>query len=155
VAVGLIEHKLGIRLTDVEAVTRAAVLQALGSGTADAALLVSPTLTPGGAPVRPIVTFGAERHEAFGGVPAFAELTGNRHDAFTMSLGLFGPQGVSPKGSAAITAAARKAAAAPETVSAAASFGIPLHISDAAVLEEAGRRNRALIKRIGMQPGQR
>lgn len=155
VAVGLIEHKLGIRLADVEAVTREAVLQALGSGTADAALLVSPTLAPGAAPVRPIVTFGATRYRPFGTVPTFAELTGDRHDAFTMSLGLFGPQGVSPKASAAITAAARKAAAAPETKQAATGFGIPLHISDATVLEEASRRNRALIKRIGMQPGQR
>lgn len=155
VAVGLIEHKLGLRLTDVEALTRGAVLEALGGGAADAAILVSATLTPGAAPVRPIVTFGAERHQAFGTVPAFAELTGDRHDAFVMSLGLFGPQGVSPQAGAAITAAARRAAAAPETIAAAATIGLPLHVSDAAVLEEASRRNRALIKRIGMQPGQR
>lgn len=155
VAVGLIEHQLGTRLVDVEALTREAVLTALAAGTADAALMVSATLTPGAAPVRPIVTFGAERHRPFGTVPAFAELTGNRRDAFTMSLGLFGPQGVTPKAAAAITTAARKAAGNPATVAAAATLGIPLHVSDAAVLEEASRRNRALIKRIGMQPGQR
>lgn len=155
VAVGLIEHKLGIRLTDVEALTREAVLQALGSGGADAALMVSPAIPPGAAPVRPVVTFGAERHRPFGTVPTFAELTGNRRDAFTMSLGLFGPQGVSPQGAAAITAAAGRAAAAPETMSAAAALGIPLHVGDAGVLEEASRRNRALIKRIDMQPGKR
>jgi tripartite-type tricarboxylate transporter receptor subunit TctC len=98
VPVALMEKALGTRFRDVVAQNRNEVLAALADKRAEAGLLVTITLLPANnfitPPVRPIVTFGAERNRLMPQVPTLQESTGQRKASITTAIALFGPPGM-------------------------------------------------------------
>jgi tripartite-type tricarboxylate transporter receptor subunit TctC len=159
VPLALMERALNVHFTDVEASTRADILDALDAGRADAGFLVSATLLPGplpfmsAPPVRPIVTFGAQRSPALKEVPTFAASIGpqphaRRHNAITSALALFGPPGMKP---AAVKRLVAEFAAAETAAKQGGSFVarvIPLSVGNAALLRETMARDQRVIKEV-------
>ena len=98
VPLALMEKALGVHFKDVAAADRNAILAALAGKKADAAFLVTATILPenGAAapPVRPIVTFGAQRNPRLQQVPTFQEQIGKPHNATTTAIAVFGPSGL-------------------------------------------------------------
>lgn len=97
VPLALMEKGLGVRFNDLTAATRGEILAALSAKKADAAFLVTVTLLPGGGeapPVRPLVTFGAQRNPRLAQLPTFQEQIGKPHNSITTAIAAFGPSGL-------------------------------------------------------------
>jgi len=152
VPLALMEKALGVRFTDVAALGRAEILDALATTKADAGFLVTGTLLPApnapAPPVRALVTFGAQRNPGLKQVPTFQEAVGQPHNSITSAIALFGPAGMKPATLAAIAAdfaAAGKAAGASGAI---AASRLPIEIGDAALLRETMARDAGVIKRV-------
>lgn len=96
-----------------------------------------------------LLTSGARRHPLLPETPTLAEITGEPRLSFTMSVGLFGPPGLSD-GTAAQLAAAFAAAGRDEEVRAQAwRMALPLKVEDAEVLKQAMARTRRVARDLG------
>lgn len=160
IAIAMMERVLGVHFKDVIAQQRSEILAALKSNKADAGFLETPTLdaTPQSPapPVRPIVTFGAERNP-IAQVPTFQEAIGpqppdRRHNSITSAVGLFGPPGMPPTVVGRVVAEFTAAADIAKQ-SGALAGPFPIEIGDTAVLRQTMARDAAVMKElIGTKP---
>ena len=161
ISIQMMERVLGVRFKDVIAQQRSEILAALKSNKADAGFLEAPTLGPApqspAPPVRPIVTFGAERNPGLDPVPTFKDAIGpqppsQHHNSITSSVGLFGPPGMPPAAVDRVLARFNAAAAVVKQGGAAAG-PIAIEIGDTAVLRETMARDAAVMKELmGRKP---
>lgn len=149
VVAALIKQTYGVDPTAVIAPTRQDAIETLVSGRADIGLMVTASVLPGSdIPVRPLVTFGAERNPKLPDVPTFAEISGDKHNDFTVSVALFAPPGTSEATVASLSKAATAAAADPAVQRDAAATNYPLAVGGPSLVEETIARDRALVQRI-------
>src|SRR6266699_3261385 len=92
----MLEKKFGLSFTDKVVGTRAQILEALASGEADAGFLTTITLLPSAdatpPPVRPLLTFGAQRNPKLPSVPTFKERSGEPKGSVTTAISMFAPR---------------------------------------------------------------
>jgi tripartite-type tricarboxylate transporter receptor subunit TctC len=150
VPLALMEKALGVHFNDVAAASHDDVLAALATKKADAAFLITATLLPdAGAeapPVRPLVTFGAQRNPRLAQVPTFQEQVGKPHNSTTTAIAAFGPSGLDAVAvKRLITAfvdAGRAAKSAP------GANRLAIEVGDAALLRQTMERDAHVIKEV-------
>jgi len=150
VPIALMEKALGVRFKDVAAADRGAILAALAGKKAEAAFLVTATILPGSGaaapPVRPIVTFGAQRNPRLPQVPTFQEQIGKPHNATTTAIAVFGPSGLDAVAVKRLTTdfveAGRAAKAAP------GANRLAIEVGDAALLRQTMERDARVINEV-------
>jgi tripartite-type tricarboxylate transporter receptor subunit TctC len=150
VPLALMEKALGVHFKDVAAADRDAILAALAGKKADAAFLVTAMILPGNGaaapPVRPIVTFGAQRNPRLPQVPTFQEQIGKPHNATTTAIAVFGPSGLDAVAVKRLTTAFLDAGRAAKANPAAAR--LPIEVGDAALLRQTMERDARVIKEV-------
>jgi tripartite-type tricarboxylate transporter receptor subunit TctC len=148
VPLALMEKALGVHFNDIQATTRADVLAALAAKKADAAFLITATLLPGGetAPVRPLVTFGAQRNPRLSQVPTFQEQVEKPHNSTTTAIVVFGPSGLDAVAVKRLTTDFVDAGPAAKAAPGAARLGI--NVGDAALLRQTMDRDARVIKEV-------
>jgi len=95
-----------------------------------------------------LLTSGARRHPLLPETPTLAEITGQPRQAFTMSVGLFGPPGLSAETVAALGAAFAAAGKDEQARAQAWRMALPLAVEDAQVLKEAMARTRRVAREL-------
>jgi len=84
-------------VTDIDAPGNDRIIEAVRSGSAGIGIVTTDSIAAvavrGGEAPTVLATFGAARSPAFPAVPTFAELTGDRHRAYTFSYSVFAPPG--------------------------------------------------------------
>lgn len=150
VPLALMERALGVHFNDVPAMTRADILAALAGKKADAAFLITTTLIPGFTaeppPVRPIVTFGAQRNPRLQQVPTFQEQVGKPHNATTTAIAAFGPSGLDAVAVKRLTTAFLEAGRAAGSAPGAGRLAV--EVGDAALLRQTMERDARVIKEV-------
>ena len=150
VPLALMERALGTRFKDLAAATRADVLAALASKKADAAFLITATLLPAPGidppPVRPLVTFGAQRNPRLPQVPTFQEQVGKPHNSITTAIAAFGPSGLDAVAVKRLTTYFVDAGRAAKSAPGAARLAID--VGDAALLRQTMERDAHVIKEV-------
>ncbi len=129
-----------------------ALIKAVQAGEVDLGVARSNALIPS-AKVRPppvslLATFGAARNPARPGVPTFAELTGQRTNAFTVSAAVFGPPGLDSRSARRVVQALEAAASVRSVVDAARDLNIPLAIAGSDLLSQSMAREARVIDRV-------
>ncbi|HSQ03224.1 MAG TPA: tripartite tricarboxylate transporter substrate binding protein, partial [Burkholderiales bacterium] len=103
--------------------------------------------------LRPIVSWGAKRHEAYPNVPTFKEL--GYDIEYYIWAGMFGPKGISEANLKVLRDAVRKAVADPDFKSAMDKVSSPIQYLDAPEFrkywEADAKRLAAVVKAIGRQ----
>jgi tripartite-type tricarboxylate transporter receptor subunit TctC len=152
IELAMLEKASGIRFEDKPLATRAEILAALESGEADAGFLITVTLLPtaqGAAPpVRPILTFAAQRNPGFPEVPTFkeSEAKNRKGAAIASAIAMFAPRRTPKPVVAAMAALLRDIAAEPAIKEAAASRNYPLAVAPAAAVSDAMARVTRMIE---------
>jgi tripartite-type tricarboxylate transporter receptor subunit TctC len=150
VPLALMEKVLGTHFSDIPATTRDDVLAALAAKKADAAFLIAATLLPGPGvevpPVRPLVTFGAQRNPRLAQVPTFQEQVGKPHNSITTAIAAFGPSGLDAVAVKRLTTDFVDAGRAAKAAPGAARLGID--VGDAALLRQAMERDARVTREI-------
>jgi tripartite-type tricarboxylate transporter receptor subunit TctC len=150
VPLALMEKALGVHFKDVAATNRDDILAALAAKKADAAFLITVTLLPGAGveapPVRPLVTFGAQRNPRLAQVPTFQEQIGKPHNSITTAIAAFGPAGLDAVAVKRLTTdfvdAGRAAKSAP------GANRLMIDVGDAALLRQTMERDARIIKEV-------
>ncbi len=152
VALAILAKRLGLPFAFSSRPTLAAILRDLDSGAVDAAIIFTRVLTFAEykGDYRALVTFGAERSPLLrNAVPTMAELSGERHDAFTTSVALFGPPAMDPETVLSIAAAFFRGVSADNDVMAAAvASGVDIVLKDASVVDETMERDQNVVQRV-------
>jgi len=147
--VAMLEKKFGLSFVDKVVGTRAQILEALASGEADAGFLATITLPPSAdappPPVRPILTFGAQRNPKLGKVPTFRERAGDPKGSITSAISLFAPRTMPHEFVVTITRVLDEVAAEPAIKQAAAADNFPLEVMPASVVAAEIARSARLI----------
>jgi tripartite-type tricarboxylate transporter receptor subunit TctC len=149
VPLALMEKALGVHFNDVPASTRDDILGALAAKKADAAFLITATLLPGAGavpPVRPLVTFGAQRNPRLAQVPTFQEQIGKPHNSTTTAIAAFGPSGLDAVAVKRLTTAFLDAGRAAK--SAPGANRLLIDVGDAALLRQTMERDARIIKEV-------
>ncbi len=122
----------------------------LAAKRADAAFLITVSLVPGAGaevpPVRPIVTFGAQRNPRLAQVPTFQEAIGKPHNSITTAIATFGPSGLDAVAVKRLTTDFLDAGRAAKSAPGAARLGI--EVGDAALLRQTMDRDARVIKEV-------
>ncbi|GAB5470629.1 MAG: tripartite tricarboxylate transporter substrate binding protein [Rhodospirillales bacterium] len=143
-------HNLPFTYSSRETVTE--LFRDLDSGSTDAAIVFTRVLAfpefKGG--YRALATFGADRSQLLRrSVPTLSELSGERTDAFTTSVALFGPPAMDPEVVARIEAAFfRGVSSDPKVLEVAVATGLDIVLKDADVVEETMARDQNVVKRV-------
>lgn len=149
VPLALMEKALGVHFNDIAATTRDDILTALATRKADAGFLITATLLPGAGltppPVRPLVTFGAQRNPRLQ-VPTFQEQIGKPHNSITTAIAAFGPSGLDAVAVKRLTTDFIDAGRAAKSAPGAGRFAID--VGDAALLRQAMERDARVIKEV-------
>lgn len=152
VPLALMEKALGVHFNDVAAATRDDILAALATKKADAAFLITVTLLPGAGagaeppPVRPLVTFGAERNPRLQQVPTFQEQIGKPHNSITAAIAAFGPSGLDAVAVKRLTTDFADAGRAAKSSPGAGRLAID--VGEAALLRQTMQRDARVIKEV-------
>jgi len=148
--VAMLEKKFGLSFADKVVETRAQILEALASGEADAGFLATITLLPSanGAPppVRPLLTFGAQRNPKLPTVPTFKERSRDPKGSVTTAISMFAPRTLRKEIATAIEAVMGEIAAEPAIRKAAAADNFPLEVGPASAVAAEIARGARLIK---------
>jgi tripartite-type tricarboxylate transporter receptor subunit TctC len=148
--VAMLEKKFGLSFTDKVVGTRAQILEALASGEADAGFLTTITLLPSAdaapPPVRPLLTFGAQRNPKLPAVPTFKERSGDPKGSITSAISVFAPRTLRKDVATTIEAVMAEIAAEPAIRKAAAADNFPLEIGPASAVAAEIARGERLIK---------
>jgi tripartite-type tricarboxylate transporter receptor subunit TctC len=147
--VAMLEKKFGLSFTDTVVGTRAQILEALASSTADAGFLTTITLLPSAdaapPPVRPLLTFGAQRNPKLPTVPTFKERSGDPKGSITSAISVFAPRTLRKEVVTTIEAVLAEIAGGPAIRKAAAADNFPLEVGPAsAVVAEIARGARLI-----------
>jgi tripartite-type tricarboxylate transporter receptor subunit TctC len=146
----MLEKKFGLSFTDKVVGTRAQILEALASGEADAGFLTTITLLPSAdatpPPVRPLLTFGAERNPKLPAVPTFKERSGDPKGSITSAISVFAPRTLRKEAVTTIEAMMAEIAAEPAIRKAAAAANFPLEVGPASAVAAEIARGARLIK---------
>lgn len=151
VAERLLADVLATVFQEVRETGPAAIFAAVAEGRADLGL-VPTNLIEGlnarssGSKVVPVVTFGARRSPRYPETPAFPELSGDRHEDYTIALGLFGRADVPEAFAGAVLRALRAAETDPEIAAAPNREDFPIRVHDAEVLKQSVEREVRLLK---------
>jgi tripartite-type tricarboxylate transporter receptor subunit TctC len=145
----MLEKKFGLTFVDAVVGTRAQILEALASGEADAGFLATITLLPSAdttpPPVRPILTFGAQRNPKLAKVPTFKERAGDPKGAITSAISVFAPRTMPSEFVTTIAGVIAEVAAEPAIKKAAAAENFPLEVMPAAAVAAEMARSARLI----------
>jgi tripartite-type tricarboxylate transporter receptor subunit TctC len=145
-----LEHALGRTFHNRLRGNRQEILAALAGGQADVGLLATVTLEPPpGAPpltVRPIVTFGPERHPGLPDVPTFAEASGDKTASHTGIIAVLGPSGLPAAIATRLSELFLKSGADPKVRSAAAAVNFPLEVEGPDAVRKALRETEAVTR---------
>ena len=148
--VAMLEKKFGLSFTDKVVGTRAQILEALASGEADAGFLATITLLPSAdatpPPVRPLLTFGAQRNPKLPSVPTFKERSGEPKGSVTTAISMFAPRTLRKEVAMTIEAVMAEIAAEPGIRKAAVADNFPLEIGPASAVAAEIARGARLIK---------
>ena len=147
--VAMLEKRFGLSFVDKVVGTRAQILEALASGEADAGFLATITLLPSAdaapPPVRPLLTFGAQRNPKLPTVPTFKERSGDPKGSVTSAISVFAPRTLRKEMVTTIEAVMAEIAAEPAIRKAAAADNFPLEVGPAsAVAAEIARGARVI-----------
>jgi len=152
VGLAMIARFLDLPFVYAERDSLSGVLRDIDSGLADAALvftrvLTFPELT---GRYRALATFGADRSPLLQKrAPTFAEISGDRKNAFTTSVALFGPPGMTDEVVARISAAFFRGVSTDQDVmETAARRGIDIVLKDDDVVVETMARDRNVVERV-------
>ncbi|MEM7022388.1 MAG: hypothetical protein AAF637_07305, partial [Pseudomonadota bacterium] len=154
VALALLNKVVGQDFREVRADGPQAIFDAVVGGEAQLGLITTNLIPefnatrPERGGVWPIMTFGAERSPLFTQTPTLAELSGDRHDDFTFSLGLYGSAAMSADSAMQIFRAIKEVENAPEIMAAPVHAQVPLRVSDGAILTEAFERDLRLVRSL-------
>ena len=144
----MLEKKFGLSFADKVAGTRAQILEALASGEADAGFLATITLLPlanAPPPVRPLLTFGAQRNPRLPAVPTFKERTGDPKGSITSAISVFAERTLRKEAATTIEAVMAEIAAEPAIRKAAAADNFPLEVGPASAVAAEIARGARLI----------
>jgi tripartite-type tricarboxylate transporter receptor subunit TctC len=146
----MLEKKFGLSFVDKVVGTRAQILETLASGEADAGFLATITLLPSAnaapPPVRPLLTFGAQRNPKLPTVPTFKERSGDPKGSITSAISVFAPRTLRKEVAVTIEAVMAEIAAEPAIREAAAAANFPLEVGPAAAVAAEIARGARLIK---------
>ncbi len=152
VALAMLAKRLNLPFAFASRASLASILRDLDSGAADAAIVFTRVLTfPDLAgDYRALLTFGAERSPLLRDrVPTLVEMSGERHDAFTTSVALFGPPAMDPELVARISAAFfRGVSSDPAVMEAAAKNGVDIVLKEADVVQDTMERDGRVVERV-------
>ncbi len=152
VALAMIAKRLDLPFAFASRPTLSNILRDLDSGSVDAAIVFTRVLTfpDFQGDYRALVTFGAERSPLLRKtVPTLAELSGDRKDAFTTSVALFGPPAMDPEKVLSLSAAFFRGVSADNAVmQAAVANGVEIILKDAEVIEETMQRDANVVERV-------
>ncbi len=152
VALALIAKRLNLPFAFSSRPTMGAILRDLDSGAVDAAIIFTRVLTfpEVQGDYRALITFGAERSPLLRKtVPTLAELSGDRKDAFTTSVALFGPPAMDPSKVLSLATAFFRGVSADQAVmEAAVASGVDIVLKDAEVVEETMARDANVVQRV-------
>jgi tripartite-type tricarboxylate transporter receptor subunit TctC len=147
----LIERHLGMKFQSQRYDLDLEVLAAMARDNEAGALATSSALAQHalGRPA-PIVllTSGARRHPMLPDTPTLAEITGQPREAFTISVGLFGPPGLSNDRAEALGRAFATAGKDAAVRAQALRLSLPLAVKDAQVLKETMARTRRVAQEL-------
>src|SRR5216684_4554023 len=147
--VAMLEKKFGLSFTDKVVGTRAQILEAFASGEADAGFLTTITLLPSAdaapPPVRPLLTFGAQRNAKLPAVPTFKERSGDPKGSITSAISVFASRTLRKEVVTTIEAVMAEIAAEPAIRKAAAADNFPLEIGPASAVAAEIARGARLI----------
>ncbi len=152
VALAMLAKRLNLPFAFASRDNLTAILRDLESGAADAAIIFTRVLTFPDlqGDYRALLTFGAERSPLLRNrVPTLAEMSGERHDAFTTSVALFGPPAMDPVLVARISAAFFRGVSSDAAVmEAAAENGVDIVLKEADVVQETMERDGRVVERV-------
>lgn len=152
VALAMIAKRLNLPFAFSSRPTLGAILRDVDSGVADAAIIFTRVLTFPAikGDYRALITFGAERSPLLrSAVPTLAELSGDRKDAFTTSVALFGPPAMDPdKALSLATAFFRGVSADKAVMEAAVASGADIILKDSDVVEKTMARDANVVQRV-------
>jgi len=150
----MIEQHLGLKFPTLRFDLEAEVLAAMARNGEPGIIATSTALAQhalGHSAPLVLLTSGARRHPMLSDTPTLAEITGNPRQAFTMSVGLYGPPGMNDEQVKALNRAF-DAAGKDEAVRAQARrLSLPLAVNDAQVLKETMARTRRVIRDLSQR----
>lgn len=142
----ILEDDMGARFGQRAYQVDREIVESLQAKRVQLGVVPTPALLDKSNNLRGLLTSGAKRHPRLPEVPTFIEESLKRKLSFTVAVGLWGPPGMSQDLAFAIRKAAQAAAKAPEVKAAADAAGLPVAVSNAAVLRDTMARTQRVIR---------